>query len=101
MHFKVEFNGKSEVYSFKGKTKFSIGRSPSCEIQILADGVSRKHVSIEEKDGDYFVVDHGSTNGSFIDEVKLKAGKAYPFNSFFPLRMGLSVYIFLLDETQV
>lgn len=101
MHLKVEFNGKSQVHSFKGKNKITIGRSPSCDIQIVAEGVSRKHVDIQEKNGDYFVIDHGSTNGSFINEEQLKAGQAYQFNSFFPLRLGFNVYVFLLDETQV
>ena len=98
MQLKIESNGKSKHYSLKGKSKVTIGRSPSCDIQVIAEGVSRKHVDIVEKKGDYFIIDHGSTNGSFIDENQLKAGEKYSFNTFFPLRMGFNVYVYLLDE---
>ena len=98
MQLKIEANGKSKVYSLKGKNKVSIGRSPSCDIQIVAEGVSRKHVEITNNKGDVSVIDLGSTNGSFIDENQLKQGQKYTFNTFFPIRMGFNVYVYLLDE---
>ncbi len=101
MHLKIERSGKSKTYSFKRKKSVSIGRSPSCDIQVVEEGISRQHLVIQEKNGEYFATDQGSTNGTYVDDQKMDAEKSYPFNSFFPLRLGGSVYVYLLDETQV
>jgi len=47
-----------------------LGRDPACDV-VLADGsVSRKHARLEQRDGQWFVVDQGSANGTFIDSVR-------------------------------
>jgi diguanylate cyclase (GGDEF)-like protein len=42
-----------------------IGRAESCEIELYSDSVSRVHARIERVGADFFVVDEGSTNGTF------------------------------------
>jgi hypothetical protein len=56
-----------------------IGRSPDCEIFLDDVTVSRNHAVLLERDGDFFVHDQGSLNGTFvnrrrIDNVKLENG---------------------------
>ena len=41
-----------------------IGRSPDAEIQLGAEGVSRRHAEITMDDGRYMLADLGSTNGT-------------------------------------
>jgi FHA domain len=48
-----------------------IGRDPACDV-VLADGsVSRKHARVERRGESWFVVDQGSANGTFLDNVRV------------------------------
>src|SRR5690606_37483247 len=78
-----------------------IGRSPDCEIQLLVEGISRSHLHVIHEDGEYYVIDQGSTNGSFINGERLEAGEKAPFNSFFPVKLGFTVYLSLLDQIDI
>ncbi|QDU38119.1 Response regulator PleD [Maioricimonas rarisocia] len=46
----------------------TIGRSAQCAITVDDDAVSRQHLRIERRDGDYVAVDLGSTNGTFVND---------------------------------
>src|SRR5471030_1744036 len=46
----------------------TVGRSSACNIRIADAGVSSKHAKIWCEDGEYFVMDLGSTNGTFVNE---------------------------------
>lgn len=46
----------------------TIGRASSCNIRIGDAGVSSKHAKIWCEDGQYFLMDLGSTNGTFVNE---------------------------------
>jgi hypothetical protein len=99
MKFRIEINGEESFYDFSDSAQINVGRSPTCDIVVDRDGISRKHLQIStpNKD-DLFVIDLGSTNGSFINEEQMVVGKEYAFNSFFPIRLGFDVYISILDD---
>jgi hypothetical protein len=46
----------------------TVGRSSACNIRIGDAGVSSKHAKIWCEDGKYFVMDLGSTNGTFVND---------------------------------
>jgi len=48
-----------------------MGRSPDVQIPIADAGLSRRHARISMEGDDYFIEDLGSTNGTFLDGVKL------------------------------
>lgn len=48
-----------------------IGREASCQIQILSDGISKKHAQIFVKNDSVFIEDIGSSNGTFIKGKKI------------------------------
>src|SRR5436305_14419757 len=62
----------------------TVGRASACNIRIADAGVSSKHAKIWCEDGQYFLMDLGSTNGSFVnvrdvDRDRLKDGELMPF----------------------
>jgi hypothetical protein len=46
----------------------TVGRSSACNIKIGDQGVSSKHAKIWCEDGVYFLMDLGSTNGTFVND---------------------------------
>ena len=58
----VELN-RSQVY---------IGRDPECEVHIPTTTISRQHVRIFCRGEEYHVEDLDSTNGTYINGVKIK-----------------------------
>jgi two-component system cell cycle response regulator len=58
-----------------GTKEVSIGRADDCTICVTTDQVSRKHASVQGILGKYFIVDHRSTNGTFVNEQKIERAK--------------------------
>ena len=52
-----------------------IGRSSDLDMVLVEDMVSRRHAKITSTDGDIFIQDMGSTNGTFVNGEKI-AGRA-------------------------
>ncbi len=48
-------------------TPFSVGRRPGCSLQLNHKTVSGQHAILEIQDDDVFVVDDGSTNGTYVN----------------------------------
>ncbi len=48
-----------------------IGRDKTAAIRLTESSVSRKHATIEKRGGDWFIVDGGSANGTFVDGVQV------------------------------
>jgi pSer/pThr/pTyr-binding forkhead associated (FHA) protein len=60
--------------TFDVNGELTIGRAPGCEISIPDDTfVSNVHARVFERDGDVFVEDLGSTNGTLINGSALTA----------------------------
>jgi pSer/pThr/pTyr-binding forkhead associated (FHA) protein len=64
---------------------FLIGRGPACALRLAEEAVSREHCEIIEKDGQFFVRDLGSANGTFLDGVAVGMEP--------PLRVGAHLQI--------
>src|SRR5438105_3090009 len=47
----------------------TVGRSSACNIRIADAGVSSKHAKVWCEDGEYYVMDLGSTNGTFVNDT--------------------------------
>jgi pSer/pThr/pTyr-binding forkhead associated (FHA) protein len=63
--------GSSRVVEL-GQAELTIGRSPGCSIQLLRSMVSRQHARITFKNEDYHLEDLGSTNGTYVNGVKVE-----------------------------
>jgi DNA-binding NtrC family response regulator len=60
------------------KTLVSIGTLPENDLVLTDATVSRKHAVVEERPDGYLLRDLGSTNGSFLDNVKIREGYITP-----------------------
>ncbi|MGE0528963.1 MAG: FHA domain-containing protein [Bdellovibrionales bacterium] len=50
----------------------TVGRAEDCNLSITHETLSRRHMSITLKDGQCFIEDHGSSNGTFINGKRLR-----------------------------
>lgn len=51
---------------YRLRKRVSLGRAGDCDIQIINDGVSRRHAKIVAADGGHELVDLGSNNGTYV-----------------------------------
>lgn len=100
MRIEITIEGQEPVIYQLLKEKTLVGSGSECDIQVEAEGVSRKHTIIFAIDDSYSVVDQGSTNGSFINEDRLVPGQRADFTSFFPVKLGHLVTMTLLPDEE-
>jgi len=55
-----------------GEDDIIIGRTSGCDIQIMANNVSRKHARISYTNEEYRIEDLESTNGIYVNGVKVE-----------------------------
>lgn len=66
----------------------TIGRAPDSTIVIDDDYASSRHARVYESEGSWVVEDLGSTNGTWIDRVRITTPTVLPVGA--PLRIGRS-----------
>ena len=74
------FNTSSEHHSWKkremGKAgELLIGREQRCDVVLNHVSVSKRHASIVREGDAFFVVDHSSTNGTFVNGRRVQGRK--------------------------
>ncbi|MBI3158611.1 MAG: FHA domain-containing protein [Chloroflexi bacterium] len=79
-----------KIYAL-AKTEIYVGRDISCDIAINDSEISRKHAHLVRVAEGYAIEDLGSTNGTFINEVRI-AGQAM-LNPGQLIRMGDNVVL--------
>jgi serine phosphatase RsbU (regulator of sigma subunit) len=72
-HYLVPISGEAGKGTLISETAVTIGRSPDQTLVILDTSVSRRHARISIVGGEVFAEDLGSTNGTFVNGVRLKA----------------------------
>ena len=78
------------------KREISMGRSRKCDICIPDPALSKKHLLIYHEEGNKtFVADQSSTNGTLLDEEKLKANTKVELKDNQKITLGKTVLRFL------
>ena len=97
------FNSKTLNINFKIKNEeFIIGRNSN-----LVDGalkyygnerISRKHCKIKFDGHDYYIVDLGSTYGTFVNDAQVPAGKEFKLADGDKVKLANSVFDIIIQE---
>ena len=68
--------------------RFSIGRTPENDLVIEDTSLSRRHALIENFEGRFNLSDCGSSNGTFVNGVKITAQSPQPLRPGDELNIG-------------
>jgi hypothetical protein len=69
-----------------GETQITIGRAEDSTLVITDDFASARHARLVPRDGQWFVEDLGSTNGTYLDRGKVSGPTPVPLGV--PIRIG-------------
>ena len=79
-----------------------IGRHSSCALPILHLSISRHHAVIGHQDGRFYLVDVGSSNGTWLNGKQINNGDRYDLQDGDVIRFGtLMVEFFISRQTIV
>ena len=95
----IKGDGEAEVFETYERS-IIVGRGNHVGCRIEEDGVSREHLRLDLKGSDVYVMDMGSSNGSYIQDQRLEPNKTQIWPALFPIRMGRKVAITLLPDTE-
>jgi pSer/pThr/pTyr-binding forkhead associated (FHA) protein len=59
-------------FTIENGARITIGRSPDANVFIDNTAISRQHATLELKDGQYFITDHSSLNGTMVNDKKIE-----------------------------
>lgn len=91
-------DGESFVFKVFEKS-FSIGRSQDCRVSVPTASFSRRHCLIEDVEDHFLITDTNSSNGVFINGIRLAPNVATPFNLRDKITIGdVSLVIRTVDE---
>jgi diguanylate cyclase (GGDEF)-like protein len=80
---------------FLTQPEMTIGRDLAAEISVTDQGVSRKHAKITKESGKIKLTDLGSSNGTFINDKKLKPGDSVFLSKEDMIKLGNTILKFL------
>jgi len=75
-----------------GGDEIVVGRGSDCDVQIDRDSVSRRHARMFRENGQWYVEDLGSTNGSYINDLPIQRSPMRD-NDF--VKIGSAIFKFL------
>lgn len=93
---KLIYQGRNACQDFWiEKEEFLIGRSvQQADGKILTDGISRVHAKIIKREGDYYIEDLNSTNGTYLNGELLEYHRDRKLKRNDRVRFGIEEYVF-------
>ncbi len=79
------------------EVEICVGRSRDNDVWINDAEVSKHHARLYEKKGEWTIVDHGSTNGTFINDQRIEAKKPVVVRTYDNVRLGRAAKMQFLD----
>lgn len=80
------------------RNELILGSSNQCDVVLPRPEISRRHLSLLVRGDRYFVIDHSSTNGTFLNEEKITPGQKTEWKTYIPMRLGTGVIITLVED---
>jgi hypothetical protein len=100
MKIEITIEGSEPYHYPLKKAQTLIGSAKECDISLSAEGVSRKHLLVVVEGEQFFVIDQGSANGTFVNDERLVPGQRVEFTSFFPVKLAANVTLALLSDEE-
>jgi len=75
---------------------FRIGRGADCNIVLEGDSVSRRHAHFVQRDTQWFAVDDGSTNGTYVNDEQI--GREYALANGDRVKVGPTIFKYLTGQ---
>lgn len=88
---RLEVRGESKLLSNKA---FSIGRDKTNNIIIADPKVSKFHAVVTFENGDAYIKDTDSTNGTYINNKRIDSGKKIKLSNGDKIKVGGTVIIY-------
>jgi pSer/pThr/pTyr-binding forkhead associated (FHA) protein len=66
--------------AFKNPERVAIGRDAASDVRLPDASVSQKHATLRRRGGGYAIVDENSSNGTYVNHVRLAAGASQLLN---------------------
>ncbi len=81
------------------RDKALIGRNEKCDIRVISNEISREHCRLEIDDSELILVDLGSTNGTFVNGVRVESHQEISVPPASRIQMGPATFqVNYLDE---
>src|SRR5580698_1494833 len=87
--------------TFDGTQRVVIGRGSSCDVRLPDASVSSRHASLRAQGKDFVLSDEGSTNGTFVGDVRVAARTSRVVRSGDAVRLGRVWIELTLDQSPV
>ena len=104
LKIKIQILGTNPGESLHKSFEFGeilIGRLDSSQLKISLSDVSSKHAIISDKsNGELYIKDLGSSNGTFINDKKIAPDKEYLFKQEDIIIVGSAVLTFIIDQVK-
>jgi hypothetical protein len=88
-HLLVTEGGLAGTRITLGEQPIMIGRANDSTLVLTDDYASTRHARLVSRDGDWYVEDLGSTNGTYLDRQKVHSAMPAPIGV--PIRVGKTV----------
>jgi len=83
-----------QMFELQG-AQVDIGRDPSNTVVLSQDSnVSRRHASIQAQGGQFVIVDNGSSNGTFVNGVRIPPQTPHPLRPGDEVQVGMTRFRF-------
>jgi len=80
-----------------GEKPITIGRSPEADVVVLDEKASRIHCGIRLWDGEFYIKDLKSRNGTYVNDQRVEVAKLKAADR---IRIGSIVFLFEQDPTK-
>ena len=98
----VPYEEREQAATLLSQNKvMEVGRQAGSYLLIDHEFVSRRHAEISFVNERYTVRDLGSSNGTFVNEARLEAGKAHTLKPGDRVRFGKIMFTFQVKEAQL
>jgi Nif-specific regulatory protein len=92
-------DGFGDVFPLHAGTRYTVGRAPTNRVVLRDDLCSREHAEVFSADGEWFVRDLGSLNGTHLNGESVRADR--PLRPLDEVRLGRTRLIFVDEMGQL